>query len=219
MSKAEDARKKRIKKLANQIAKQTDSDLLIFNFGLETGIDLALLAALTKRKLKKRNLILFLTTEGGDADTGYRMARYLQDNYECLTIVVTGWCKSAGTLMCVAANELVIADTGELGPIDVQIAKTDELGERSSGLAVEAAFEKLQQECIKMFVSHLNHIKDKTGGRITFRTAADLAAQLVTGATASIFAKIDPMAVGEDFRSNLIAESTRPGSTSRARIS
>jgi hypothetical protein len=48
-------------------------------------------------------------------------------------------------------------------------------------------------------------IKEQAG-RITFKTASDIAAQMVIGQTHDIFAKIDPLSVGEDYRSNLIAE-------------
>jgi hypothetical protein len=70
---------------------------------------------------------------------------------------------------------------------------------------VEAAFAKLQQESFKIFFSNLMEIKEQAG-RITFKTAADIAAQMVIGQTKDIFAKIDPLTVGEDYRSNLIAE-------------
>jgi hypothetical protein len=46
----------------------------------------------------------------------------------------------------------------------------------------------------------------ENAGRITFKTAAEIAAQMVIGQTKDIFAKIDPLTVGEDYRSNLIAE-------------
>ncbi len=178
---------------------------MLFNFGLDTGFEEYLYRFLSRRRTKKKNLLLFLTTEGGFPNVAYRIGRWLQDAYSDgqITIVVVGWCKSAGTLICIAAHRLLISDTGELGPLDVQIAKTDEMWERSSGLVVEAAFEKLQQESFKLFFKHLMDIKEQAG-RITFKTAADLAAQMVVGQTHDIFAKIDPLTVGD--RSNLIAE-------------
>lgn len=198
-------RKAKIRQLANTISTERDCDVLIFNFGLEGGFDYLFRQFLNRRQSKCDNLLLFLITEGGDADVAYRIARSLQENYKFITVAVSGWCKSAGTLVCVGANELVIFDAGELGPLDVQIAKADEIGELSSGLAAVAAFEKLQQEAFKMFERHLKHIIEEIPGRITFRTAADLSVQLVVGAMRDIFAKIDPMSVGEDYRSNLIA--------------
>jgi hypothetical protein len=201
----EEKRKQKIVKLANKIAKQDDCDVLLLNFGMESGFEHRVFEFLQGRKVKHKHLLLLLTTEGGDADTAYRIARWLQDSYETISILVVGWCKSAGTLVCIAGDRLIIADTGELGPLDVQIAKTDEMWERSSGLVVEAAFEKLQEESFKLFFKHLMDIKEQAG-RITFKTAADIAAQMVIGQTKDIFAKVDPLTVGEDYRSNLIAE-------------
>jgi hypothetical protein len=203
----EEAKKQRLRKLADAIAKKDDCDVLVFNFGLEGGFDELVYRFLCKRKVKRKSLLLFLTTEGGLPHPAYRIGRWLQDAYPGgITIVVAGWCKSAGTLICIAAYRLLITDTGELGPLDVQIAKTDEMwGERSSGLVVEAAFEKLQQESFKLFFKTLMAIKEEAG-RITFKTAADLAAQMTIGQTRDIFAKIDPLTVGEDYRSNLITE-------------
>ena len=80
--------KKQITDLANEIAEERDYDILIFNFGLEPGFDTNFLNFLDCRKLKRKNLLLFLTTEGGDADAGYRMARYLQDTRMALSALL-----------------------------------------------------------------------------------------------------------------------------------
>ena len=40
---------------------------------------------------------------------------------------------------------------GEMGPLDVQIVKADEMDEEKSGLTADAAFEKLQKEAFKLF--------------------------------------------------------------------
>jgi membrane-bound ClpP family serine protease len=115
----EEAKKQKILKLSNAIAKQGDCDVLLFNFGLDAGFEDLVFKFLQKRKTKRKNLLLLLTTQGGEADTAYRIARWLQDGYTTVTILVAGWCKSAGTLICIAAHRLLIADTGELGPLDV----------------------------------------------------------------------------------------------------
>lgn len=198
--------KEKLRRVAEQIAQSEDADVLILNYGMELGLHYAVHSFMKKRKVFRANLILFVTTEGGDPDSTYRIARCLQRHYTRITIVVGGWCKSAGTLLCIAGDSLIVADTGEMGPLDIQIAKFDELGERSSGLTVEAAFEKLQQQSFELFIRHLTDIKVKIGGRITFRTAADIAAQMVIGVTSDIFAKFDPVTIGEDHRSNLVAE-------------
>lgn len=198
--------KDRIAELAGAIAAERDSDILLYNYGMDAGAHYPFQNFIKRRGRKRENLLFIVTTEGGDADATYRIARCLQEQYSSITIAVAGWCKSAGTLLCIAGGDLIIADSGELGPLDIQISKSDELGERTSGLTVESAFEKLQEQSFELFIRNLRDIKTRLGGRITFRTAADVASHMVTGVTSDIFAKFDPVTIGEDHRANRVAE-------------
>lgn len=72
-------------------------------------------------------MLFMLVTTGGDADAAYRLATTLQNHYETITCYVTGYCKSAGTLVAIGAHSLVMSDCGELGPVDVQLYKEDEI--------------------------------------------------------------------------------------------
>lgn len=144
-----------------------------------------------------------MVTEGGSADVGFRISRCLQACYKNFTAVVPGWCKSAGTLVCVGASDLQI---GELGPLDVQLYKPDELALISSGLTVDSSFRALQSVAFQMFENFMLDIIRKSGGRITTKTAAELADSLTVGLLSPVFAQMDPMKVGEDYRSTRIAE-------------
>jgi hypothetical protein len=97
-----------------------------------------------------------------------------------------------------------MGDLGELGPIDVQIVKADEMDEEKSGLVTEAAFEKLQQEAFKMFMGFMREL-GKTEYRITLKTAAEISRHLSVGLIAPIFEKMDPVIVAEDYRSTRLA--------------
>lgn len=82
--------------------------------------------AIKIRKAKhglRKDVIFCLATYGGDPNAGYRIGRALQHNYDDVTLLVVGPCKSAGTLIAIAANKLVIGDMGELGPLDIQLKK------------------------------------------------------------------------------------------------
>ncbi|WP_250910091.1 SDH family Clp fold serine proteinase [Escherichia coli] len=91
----------------------------------------ALVITTSPKRLKKEKLTMVykkmfffcVATYGGDPSAGYRIGRALQHNYEHITVLVVGPCKSAGTLMAVAAHKLVIGDMGELGPLDIQLKK------------------------------------------------------------------------------------------------
>jgi membrane-bound ClpP family serine protease len=94
--------------------------------------------ALTKEiKLKKRGskCVVFLTTRGGDPNAGYRIGRCLRHSYpDGVKFCVPSYCKSAGTLIAICADELAIGNQGELGPLDIQVRKPSEFGESNSGL-------------------------------------------------------------------------------------
>lgn len=94
------------------------------------------LAQLLSRERQHPRCTIFLCTLGGDSDAGYRIARCLQDNYEHIRLVIPSYCKSAGTLIAIGAHELAIGDLGELGSLDMQIAKPTELNERGAVLDV-----------------------------------------------------------------------------------
>lgn len=105
--------------VANEIAATTDSDVLLYNGPVERGLDYVVIQTCSTWR-PRRNVLLILVTEGGDADAAFRIARCLQQRYAKYTVFVTGWCKSAGTLVTLGASELVVADHGEMGPLDVQ---------------------------------------------------------------------------------------------------
>lgn len=197
--KPEDAKKQQLKDEANKLSRKLDSDFLILNYEVLPPIDFVFVELVGGRK-RRPNVVLFLTTEGGSADAAFKMMRCLQSKYSHVTVVVCGWCKSAGTLMCIGANSLLIGPGGELGPLDVQIVKADEMDEQKSGLVAEAAFEKLQQEAYKFFMSFVRDI----GGseyRVTLKTASDIATRMTVGVISPIFDKLDPVTIGEDYRS------------------
>lgn len=105
-------RKEAVKALADEISAEMMADILFINGGIEGGIDRLVIKQVTERK-RYKDVLLILTTEGGDANAGFRMARCLQSCYGRFTVVVPGWCKSAGTLICVGAHNLLIGDLGE----------------------------------------------------------------------------------------------------------
>jgi hypothetical protein len=70
-------------------------------------------------ELKKcDNLDLFLYTRGGDTLVPHRLTKILREFGEKFSILVPYTAASAGTLLCLGANELVMTKMGELSPID-----------------------------------------------------------------------------------------------------
>lgn len=199
------AREVRLQAAIAKIEKDSDADVLFINSPMDRGVDATVIRRVCARK-RRKNLFLILTTIGGSADCAFRIGRCLQECYETFTAVVPGWCKSAGTLVCIGAYDLVIGDLGELGPLDVQLAKPDELALIASGLNIDSAFRSLQTVAFQMFESFLLDTLNKSRGRITTKTASEIAANMTVGLLSPVFQQMDPHKVGEDFRSTLIAE-------------
>lgn len=144
-----------------------------------------------------------VATYGGDPSAGYRIGRALQHNYGKINLLVVGPCKSAGTLIAIAADKLIIGDMGELGPLDIQLKKNDEIGEMSSGLAIMTALDALKERSISAFNSHLFSIKYEN--QISTKMSADIAAKLTEALITPMAAQIDPIKLGEHQRAMSIA--------------
>src|SRR5262249_11748503 len=97
------------------------------------------------------NVLLILTTFGGSADSADRIARCLHRHYPHgkKSLFVDSYCKSAGTLIALGMDEIVMSEGAELGPLDVQVSKPDELGEWMSGLTPTQALSTLRAEAFK----------------------------------------------------------------------
>lgn len=146
---------------------------------------------------------LFLATHGGQPDGGYRIARCLRHHYAHLRVVVSGECKSAGTLIAIAADELAIGDLGELGPLDIQVRKDSELEESGSGLDIMQALGAATQHVKVAFHQILRETRKELG--LSTKLCAEFAAQVSAGIAGPLFSQVDPIRLGEMQRATRIA--------------
>ena len=191
-------------KAANEIAKENNTDVILF-VGPITRVSAKTLIGICNETNRRKNVLLIMETYGGNADAGYQIARCLQDKYENFAIFIRGMCKSSGTLIALGANELIMNDNGELGPLDVQMSKKDELWESQSGHIVGTAIDYLQNRAFNSFADFFRKIIAGDFGNISLKTAANLASELTRGLYGPIFEQVDPMHAGEAGRATLIA--------------
>lgn len=182
---------------------EAHTDIILYNGPIDRNGYIKITKACRKSNPAK-NATLILATYGGDPDAAYRIARALRHNYHELTIIVPRECKSAGTLLAIGASKLVVCDMGELGPLDVQLRKHDEMFESSSALDYYQALSGLQSFTKNAFKDYLLDIKSSCG--ITAKTAADFSSTLTTGLFSPIFQQLDPIKLGEVQRAVQIAE-------------
>lgn len=191
--------------IMRRIVAASETDILMFNAPIESPRDRRITKLVTERVCKP-NLMMILVTNGGDPDVAYRIARSIQRHYEKFTVCVSGTCKSAGTLLLLGANELAFSENGEIGPLDIQMDKKDELWESESGLTVMTALTALHENAQDAFDHFLVSLTVRSGGRISVRTASEIAAKLTQALYTPIADQIDAIHVGEVKRLMTIAK-------------
>ncbi|MGJ7562313.1 SDH family Clp fold serine proteinase [Variovorax sp. GB1R11] len=75
---------------------------------------------------------LLLHTKGGDMDAAEKLSSMVREvvGTSDLTVVIPDYAKSSGTLIALGADQLMMSDSSELGPIDPQIVVEDPEGKR-----------------------------------------------------------------------------------------
>lgn len=147
--------------------------------------------------------LLVLSTPGGDPHAGFRIARALQHAYEKFDALVPRYCKSAGTLIVVGASRLYLDDMSELGPLDIQVKKNDELIGNNSGLDIIQAVNYIQSQAMNAFSQYLIELTKNAG--LSTKVASEIASKLTIGLFEPIAGQIDPMRLAEMQRAMEIA--------------
>lgn len=200
------------------VAEQMDADIIIYSGAIKWPFDEYIIDYCQQKKTRT-NLLLILSTYGGHPDAAYRIARCLQQVYHKISgeapggikkigdliIYVDSVCKSAGTLICLGADKIIMSENGELGPLDTQLNEKHEVGERTSGLTPIQAVDFLVKRTSLTF-NHLFNALRFSGPKFSTKIAADVATQLTIGILTPLTNQVDPIRLAEVERSLRIAD-------------
>ncbi|WP_406238163.1 hypothetical protein ACF3NX_12525 [Acetobacter orientalis] len=189
----------KLQKISHQIAEQTDEDVWYMNASMDRHTFNEFVQRFNDFK-PRGSACLILITSGGDPDAAYRISKLIQNKYEHFKVIIPGWCKSAGTLLAIGAEEIIYGTLGELGPLDVQMGKKDELYGYTSGLDVQYAINHIQNTGFKFFKDSMLNTMRVSRFQVTLKTAAEIATGLAQSYICKMTEQISPMAVGETVR-------------------
>lgn len=131
--------------------------------------------------LRGTKLDLILETPGGSGEVAEDMIRALRGRYEHIGVIVPGWAKSAGTIIAMSADEILMEPSSALGPIDAQIGSQ---GKVFSAGALLEGLDKIKREVAETGVLNKAYIPILQGispGEIEHaRNAQEFAKTLVT---------------------------------------
>ena len=193
---------------ANAVAESLDAAVFVYSGSIDSEGFGRLIESMQTSDAQpvRKNAIVFLTTHGGDAGPAYRIARILQTIADRFYLCIPSECKSAGTLIALGASEIFMPSVSELGPLDVQLRRRDEIGGRPrSGMVVRTALDGLADETYKVFEKVVLSITLSSNHTITFDVASRVASEIATGVMAPVYAQVDPESLGNDLRDLSVA--------------
>lgn len=186
-------------------SESTKMDFILYSGDVRRGADLEFIEFISKEQ-SSTGITLVLCTHGGNPDAAYKIGRFIQSVYDSFKLLIPGHCKSAGTLLAIAAQEIIFSPYGELGPLDVQMARTDIIAGLESGLNIGEAFWMLEDRASTTFHDLIADITNMSNGIVSFQTASRSATEFVSALYGPVFAQIEPEDVGSRSRAMRIGE-------------
>jgi len=152
---------------------------------------------------KDQRIALLIDSNGGIAGASYEIAMLLRRHCGGFIAVIPRHAKSAATLLTLGADEIIMNDHAELGPLDVQIYDPDR-EEVLSGLDEVQSLERLQAFAMgaldQMMLLLLQRTRKKTKTLMPFVT------DFVTKLTQPMFQGIDVVRYTKMSRALKVAE-------------
>lgn len=92
-----------------------------------------------------KGLTIVLHTPGGATMAVQTLVSYIRSKFEDVEVIVPAFAMSAGTMLALASNRVVMGHQSQLGPIDPQLSIN---GSQHSARAIVAQFEQAQREIL-----------------------------------------------------------------------
>ena len=146
-----------------------------------------------------KELDIILHTHGGDIESAYKIVKLLRKHAEKINIIVPLCAKSAGTLICLAADKLIMSTISELGPLDVQILEQQEgdVGKYKSALNGYKALQQAQNHALENLDSAIRLFMIRIGNRMKLQNIIKIAIDFSASTSGPLYEKIDPKSIEE----------------------
>lgn len=116
-------------RLISEYNEQRNTYLFLYASAAEKGIPIAMLQQsdfytirdMLANKTDTDKIDFYIETLGGGGETAEEIVRFLHDKFDTVSFVISGEAKSAGTIMVLSGDDILMTETGSLGPIDAQV--------------------------------------------------------------------------------------------------
>jgi hypothetical protein len=150
------------------------------------------------------HLDVVLQSVGGDINAAYRCVRLLRRKANTVSVLVPYWTKSAATFITLSADEILMGEEAELGPLDAQVG--DGAGSRMplSALNESKALEAIRDFSVQT-LAILTDIFETTYG-MDLPYALDRAQAMTANFSSALYSQIPPKNLGQYARVLSVAE-------------
>ena len=195
---------KSIEDITRQLSESRKNPILLVNGPISMQSTLGVWGQLRNKSFKHLDIVL--NTLGGDPDAAYKMAKLVRKHAETVSVIVPLVAKSAGTLFSLAADEIVLGEMGELGPLDTQLKEHIDGGQKKFSSALDG-FKALEQ--IKIHnLQNLDTAAASLSKEYELRPAdaIELAIKYCGETSGTLYSKLEPNKIGEYARALDIGE-------------
>ncbi len=155
---------------------------------------------------KTDELDVILQTFGGDIDAAFFITKLLRQHAIKVNILVPAYAKSAGTLICLGADKLVMNELSELGPLDSQVQEKQEgdADHYKSALEEFKALEQVQRHALESVDTTIRIFATRSSLKLS--EAMRLAIDFVSKTVGQMYMQIDPKTIGKFARALEVGE-------------
>lgn len=162
-----------------------------------------------------QKIALLVDSPGGIPRNAFQIATALRQHCGGYDIIVPKYGKSAATLLALGADNIILGDDAELGPIDMQVSDPD-IEDQRSALEYVQSLERLEAYTLRFFDDAMTLLLHKTDKRVS--TLLPDTIQFVTNVVRPLFENVDVvqytqmarlLKVMEDYASRLLSRKYR----------
>ena len=162
-----------------------------------------ILVAAELRGKKIPELDVVLHTPGGHIESAYKIVKLLRKHADKVNIVVPAYAKSAGTLISLAGETLVMTTVSELGPLDVQLREHQEgaVDTYKSALNGYKALGQIQAHAVENMDAAVALIVNRTSeSGMMLTDVIKLAIEFSGSTSGALYSQLHPKTIAENAR-------------------
>lgn len=181
--------------------------MLYAESGIEEKNEFTVLRELKKIKTKpeETSIIMVLNSYGGSIYSAVKILNMIRSKCSSLRVVVPQKAKSAATLMCLGADQIIMGEQSELGPLDKPIEHPHLEGVSISALDVINALNYLQDKARELTRNIAIELMEERFW-LNKRDALEIASTIALGLINPIMSKEDPRIISQSLRLLKISE-------------